>query len=287
MSVTGGMITALITPFKTNGEVDFESLETLVKDQVAKGVDGIVVSGTTAESPNLSNEEVIEIFKCVKNICPEGFQLILGAGTNSTAGTIEKINGFEFLEPSGYLVVVPYYNKPNQAGMLAHFNAVAESTKRDIVLYDIPGRSVVEMEPDTIIALSKVPNIVGIKDATGRISKLVELKASGKVSEDFIFMSGDDGSTCEFVKAGGNGVISVLSHVIPVEFKNCMYNGEDFSVYAKFCDLLFAEPNPAAVKFALKKMGLIKEDVLRLPLLSASPDLGEALVVEMKKLGAL
>ncbi len=287
MKVTGGMITALITPFDDKGEVDFGSLARLVKKQVEQGVEGFVVSGTTAESPNLSVSEVEAIFKTVKENSPEGFQLILGAGTNSTKGTVEKIKGFEHLEPSGYLIVVPYYNKPSQAGMCAHFKAVAAATSKDIVLYDIPGRSVVEMDMSTITELSKVQNIVGIKDATGNISKLKELKASGNISDDFIFMSGDDGSTCEFIKEGGNGVISVLSHVVPVEFKKCMKGEDDFAKYANLCDLLFTEPNPTPAKYALKQMGVIDGDDLRLPLLRVSEGLALKLDTELKSLGVL
>ncbi len=266
MKVTGGMITALITPFDDKGEVDFGSLARLVKKQVEQGVEGFVVSGTTAESPNLSVSEVEAIFKTVKENSPEGFQLILGAGTNSTKGTVEKIKGFEHLEPSGYLIVVPYYNKPSQAGMCAHFKAVAAAT---------------------ITELSKVKNIVGIKDATGNISKLKELKASGNISDDFIFMSGDDGSTCDFIKEGGNGVISVLSHIVPVEFKKCMKGDDDFTKYANLCDLLFAEPNPTPTKYVLRQMGVIDGDDLRLPLLRVSEGLALKLDAELKSLGVL
>lgn len=287
MNVTGGMMTALITPFNSKGEVDFFSLEKLVRSQVELGVEGFVVSGTTAESPNLSVQEVKSIFDTVKKSSPNNFQIILGAGTNSTGGTIKKIKELEPLEPSGYLVVVPYYNKPNQAGMLAHFKAVASCTERDIILYDIPGRVVVEMELETIIELAKIENIVGIKDATGNISKLVDLKKSGKISETFLFLSGDDGSTCEFIKEGGRGAISVLSHIIPAQFKKCMSGEDDFSKYKKLCNLLFAEPNPTPVKFALKKMGIIDDDELRLPLLKVTEATAVNLESELQFLGVL
>lgn len=287
MNITGGMITALITPFNSDDSIDFKSLENLVKAQLKAGVDGFVISGTTAESPNLSNEEVRAVFQAVKKQSPKGFQLILGVGTNSTKGTIDKINFFEDLEPTGYLVVVPYYNKPSQAGMIAHFKAVAASTKRDIVLYDIPGRSVVEMDQETIVELSNVNNIVAVKDATGNISKIIDLKNNEQLSKDFIFLSGDDGTTCDFMKEGGLGVISVLSHVIPTEFKRCMQGEGDFAKYSKLCDLLFMEPNPTPVKSALKKMGILKTDEMRLPLLQMTTKNSELLSNELKNLGVL
>ncbi len=287
MAVTGGMITALITPFHSNGEVDFTSLKRLVKKQVKDGVDGFVVSGTTGESPNLSEKEVELIFKVVKENSPKKFQIILGAGTNSTKGTVDKIRAFEDLDPCGYLIVVPYYNKPSQGGMVAHFKAVAKATAKDIVLYDVPGRSAVELGVKAIEELSQVLNIVGIKDATGKLSKLKSLKASGRIEKNFIFMSGDDGLTCEFIKEGGQGVISVLSHLIPKEFKKCIMGEEDFSKYAKLCDLLFIEPNPTPVKFALKKLGLIACDNPRLPLLPITHETASRVQVELKVLGVL
>ncbi len=287
MAVTGGMITALITPFNDDNQVDFTSLKKLVRKQVKDGVDGFVVSGTTAESPNLSEKEVESIFKVVKENSPKGFQIILGVGTNSTKETVDKIKAFKHLDPSGYLIVVPYYNKPSQEGMIEHFKVVAKATTKDIVLYDIPARSVVELEIQTIQELSKVSNIIGIKDATGKISKLRDLKASGKILKDFIFMSGDDGSTCEFIKEGGQGVISVLSHVIPKEFKKCMMGKDDFSKYANLCNLLFIEPNPTPVKFALKELGVIAHDGLRLPLLRITNETAFKVQVELKALGVL
>lgn len=287
MKVTGGMITALVTPFKSSGEVDFESLKSLVLSQVSNGVDGFVVNGTTAESPNLSMAEVKEIFGVVKENSPESFQLIIGAGTNSTRGTVEKIKELESLNPTGFLIVVPYYNKPSQAGMIAHFTEAALATDKDIVLYDIPGRSVVEMEVSTIAELSKIKNIVAVKDATGNIDKLKKLVSNSDIPKDFIFMSGDDGSTCEFVKEGGHGVISVLSHVIPKEFKACMKGEADFAPYAKLCDLLFTEPNPTPCKFALKEMGIISDNEMRLPLLKISEDLAKDVLMELKSLKVL
>jgi 4-hydroxy-tetrahydrodipicolinate synthase len=287
MKITGGMITALITPFKENGEIDLESLKKLVKHQVQGGVDGIVVSGTTAESPNLSYEEVGEIFNCVKENTPENFQIIMGAGTNSTKGTIEKIKMYEKLDFAGYLLVVPYYNKPTQDGMLAHFKACADATQKDLLLYDVPGRTVVEMSSDTAAKLSKIKNIVGIKDATGNLNKIKELISHPEMNPEFLFLSGDDGTTCDFNKLGGHGAISVLSHVVPKEFKEAMMGEGDFSRLKNLADLLFVEPNPTPVKFALKEMGVIESDQVRLPLLKMSSDKSAQLKAELQTLGVL
>ncbi len=287
MNITGGMITALVTPFNGDGGIDFKSLETLVEAQLKAGVEGFVISGTTAESPNLSNEEVKQLFETIKKLCPKGFQLILGAGTNSTSGTIEKIKEFDALKPSGYLVVTPYYNKPTQAGLVAHFTAIAASTKTEVLLYDVPGRTVVEISPETVVELSKVKNIVGIKDATGNVSKIKDLKKNNEISKGFLFLSGDDGTTCDFIKEGGDGVISVLSHIIPSEFKACMRGEGDFSRYSNLCDLLFVEPNPTPTKFALKQMGILATDEMRLPLLPLTTQNSEALRTELKILGVL
>jgi len=283
MSVRGGLITALITPFNDDFSIDFGSLEKLVEQQVSGGVEGFVISGTTAESPNLSAEEVESIFKAVKELVPKDFQLILGAGSNSTAGTVDRILRLEALDPDGFLIVVPYYNKPTQAGMVAHFKAVAAATDRDIILYDVPGRTTVEMSVDTVVELSAVSNIVGIKDATGNLEKAKLWKDA--VGPNFLLFSGDDDTTVDFVKLGGHGAISVLSHVVPKEFKAAMKTGEGFERLAYLCTLLFSEPNPTAVKKALKIMEVIKDDQLRLPLLRMTGEGSEKLITEMKKAG--
>jgi len=283
MSIKGGLITALITPFKEDFSIDFDSLEKLVEQQVDGGVEGFVISGTTAESPNLSMEEVISIFKFVKERVPDDFQMILGAGSNSTSATVDKIKKLDDLDSDGFLIVVPYYNKPTQAGMVAHFKAAAAATEKDILLYDVPGRTIVELSVDTVVELSSISNIVGLKDATGNLEKAKLLKSS--LSSNFILLSGDDDTTVDFVKLGGHGAISVLSHVVPREFKTAMNNGEGFERLAYLCSLLFSEPNPTPVKKALKEMGVIQDDQLRLPLLRMTDEGAEGLLTEMIKVG--
>lgn len=285
MKIKGGMFTALVTPFYKSGEVDFESLKRLVEDQIDKGVDGFVVAGTTGESPNLSFQEIEQVFISVKENSPKNTPIILGVGTNSTSGTIARVQSFEHLNADAYLVVTPYYNKPTQQGLVAHFSHIAAATEKDIILYDVPGRTIVEMDSDTVAELAKIPNIIGIKDATGRIEKLKEMQS--KVEGNFVYLSGDDGTTCEFIKEGGHGVISVLSHVVPAEFKAAMQGEVDFAKYANLCDLLFCEPNPTPVKFALNKMKILETPLLRLPLLELSSESAPLLEDEMKKVGVL
>jgi len=283
MSITGGLITALITPLSDDFSIDWGSLEKLVEQQVSGGVDGFVIAGTTAESPNLSLDEIEKIFKFVKERVPKDFQMIVGAGNNSTASTVERIKRLDALDSNGFLIVVPYYNKPTQAGMAAHFKAAAAATEKDVLLYDVPGRTIVEMSIDTIADLSKVSNIVGIKDATGNLEKIKNIKAS--VGDKFILLSGDDGTTVDFVKLGGHGAVSVLSHIVPKEFKAAMKSGEGFERFAYLTDLLFSEPNPTPTKSLLKEMGILKSDQLRLPLLKMTNSGAEALMTEAKKVG--
>lgn len=279
--IKGGLITALITPFK-NDKIDFESLEKLIHQQVQNGVEGFVISGTTAESPNLETTEVLEIFNFVKEKSPADIQLILGAGSNSTKKTIDNMKAYSGLSADAYLMVTPYYNKPTQSGIFEHFKAISQETDKNIVLYDVPGRTVVEISVETTVKLSQLNNIIGIKDATGDLKKLEKLKDS--VPSDFLLLSGDDDTAVQFIKSGGHGVISVLSHVVPKQMRQCWEGQQDFSSLSSLCGLLFKEPNPTPVKYCLKKMGLIAEDSLRLPLLSVTNELAESLNQEMKAL---
>lgn len=278
----GGLITALITPFNSEGSIDFDSVDRLVKDQVSKSVDGIVISGTTGESPNLSNEEVKELFQFVKERVIDETQLIIGAGTNSTHKTIANIKSYEALKPDAYLLATPYYNKPSQEGLYEHFKTIAQSTETDILLYDIPGRSIVEISVETTLKLSKIKNIIGTKDATGNLEKLSKLKEV--LADDFLLLSGDDDSCCDFIKQGGHGVISVLSHLVPVEMKRSFSGEEDYSKYLKLSGQIFKEPNPCPVKSCLQMMGLIKEDHVRLPLVSTTEALKSELSETLKDL---
>ncbi|MBL7544566.1 MAG: 4-hydroxy-tetrahydrodipicolinate synthase [Bdellovibrionaceae bacterium] len=293
MSKFKGVFTALITPFK-NQKVDFISLEKLVKQQLTGKIEGFVVNGTTAESPNLGDDEVAEIFKKVKNWTMGNVPLILGTGSNSTEKTIQNTRYAKELGADAALVVVPYYNKPPQHGLYLHFKAVAESCDIPVILYNVPGRTITSLDPETVSRLATVKNIIGIKEATGNIE--IERKIIEKTDKNFVLLSGDDGTYAEFLKNQGHGVISVATHVIPdvfVNITNAARKGQHdeaealLKKYRALIDLLFIEANPIPVKRALQLMGIIESAELRLPLVEMSAEATEKLKTEMKSLGML
>lgn len=285
--------TALVTPFK-NGAVDYSSLEKLVKHQLKGGVNGFVINGTTAESPTLSSEEKVQIFKFVRNLVGNSVPLIMGTGSNSTLQTIEDSKKAEQLGADALLVVVPYYNKPPQRGLYEHFKAVATSVKIPTLLYNVPGRTITSLGNETVKNLSSVAGIIGIKDATGDMGIVAEL--AHICPKEFVILSGDDGTYVDFLGLGGHGVISVATHVIPaqmVQWKKWVGEGEaekakaDIAKFKPLIDLLFCEANPIPVKKALALMGIIDSAELRLPLVELSPEWTEKLKTEMQKVGVL
>jgi 4-hydroxy-tetrahydrodipicolinate synthase len=280
-------ITALITPFK-NGKVDWQGLESLVKHQLQGGVGGFVINGTTAESPTLDGSEVEEIFKRVRAIVSAKTPLILGTGSNCTKKTIEASQKAEALGADAVLVVVPYYNKPPQRGLVAHFEAVANAIKIPVILYNVPSRTITALSLSSIEQLSKHKNIVGIKEASGNIDFAKEIIAV--CGKDFLMLSGDDGTYPEFLLAGGHGVISVASHIIPKAFSQLLQeptSNEHYKKYLRLIGLLFAEANPIPVKKALHLMGVISSGELRLPLCELEESLTRDLSLELEKAGLL
>lgn len=287
-----GVFTALITPFK-NGAVDYQSLEKLVQFQIKNGVDGFVINGTTAESPNLSHQEIAELFKKVKSWAPTAV-LIMGTGSNSTAKTIEDTKKASELGADAVLVVVPYYNKPPQRGLEQHFRAIAQATKLPVILYNVPGRTITSLEPETVKQIAIEKNVVGIKEATGKVDlaeKIIQL-----CGKNFVMLSGDDGTYVEFLAVGGHGVISVASHILPRQFADWtkwVKEGQtekaraEIKKYSRLIDLLFVEANPIPVKKACQLMGLIETAELRLPLVELEAKHTETLKEEMKKVGLL
>lgn len=274
-----GIITALITPFKDK-KIDYASLSRLIDFQLKNGVQGFVVNGTTAESPTLSKDEVFQIYQFIRKAVPKNFPIIVGTGSNSTEQTSEFSKVAESWGADALLVVVPYYNKPPQRGLYLHFTEVAKSVKAPIILYNVPGRTITSLDIDTIEQLSRVPNIVGIKEATGNIEFSQQIrKACGK---EFTLLSGDDETFEAFQRAGGNGVISVSSHIIPSEMRR--------SETEKYLDLvraLFMESNPIPVKMALFLMSIIDSPELRAPLVEMNPSLVSKLKDSMTKSGVL
>lgn len=288
-----GITTALITPFK-NEKVDFDALEKLVLFQKNNGVTGFVINGTTGESPTVHSDEVKEIFSFVRKMVGNDFPLIVGTGSNSTEKTIEDSLFAEKIGADAVLVVVPYYNKPPQRGLFAHFSKIANSIKIPLILYNVPGRTITALSIDTIIELSKNSNIIGIKEASGDIAFAEKIRNA--VPKDFILLSGDDGTFVDFMRIGGNGVISVTSHVFPKKMSQWYFSvlKNDFNSaqaesknYLHLTNLLFSEANPIPVKKAVQLMGLAASAELRLPLVELESKLTEDLKNELIKTGVI
>lgn len=289
-----GVISALPTPFVSNGsnnKVDFESLSRLVEFQLKNGINGFVVNGTTAESPTLSWNEVEKIYTQVREISGEKVPIILGTGSNSTEHTIEITKKAEGLGADAALVVVPYYNKPPQRGLVAHFSEVAQSTKLPVILYNVPGRTITAMSLETIVTLSKLENIFSIKEASGDIS--FDEKLKNQVDSDFVMLSGDDPTYIPFLKLGGSGIISVMSNAITaacVRWTSLAQQGNwaqaeaDFAKHKELISLMYVEANPIPLKWMLYKMGLFKSPEMRLPLVALDNKYYEVISAELKKL---
>ncbi|GED66916.1 4-hydroxy-tetrahydrodipicolinate synthase [Brevibacillus reuszeri] len=268
----GQVLTAMVTPFDQNGDVDFNATRTLVNYLIENGTDGLVVAGTTGESPTLSTEEKVELFKFVVDVVGGRIPVIAGTGSNNTRASISLTKKAEATGVDGIMLVAPYYNKPSQEGMYQHFKAIAESTSLPVMLYNIPGRSVVNMSVETIVRLSQIPNIVAIKEANGNLDAMAEVIS--QTPSDFTLYSGDDGLTLPVLGIGGAGIISVASHIIGNEMQemiNLFKNGnieEAAAAHRKLLPImnaLFAAPSPSPVKAALNLKG-INVGGVRLPM---------------------
>ncbi|MDE7347427.1 MAG: 4-hydroxy-tetrahydrodipicolinate synthase [Muribaculaceae bacterium] len=268
-----GMGVALVTPFTSNKEIDFPALERVIDHVVDNGADFLVVLGTTGETPALSEEEKKKIKDFVKEKASGRLPLVIGVGGNNTAEIIRQLKEEDLSGYSAILSVVPPYNKPSQEGIFQHFKAIAEASPLPVVLYNVPGRTGVNMTADTTLRLAKeVSGIIGIKEASGDIHQIQRLLR--EKPEGFTVLSGDDGMTYPLMALGAQGVISVLGNAYPKEFAEmvhlCLEGNyiEAVDVHFKFRDmirLLFADGNPAGVKCVMHDMGLI-ENELRLPL---------------------
>lgn len=286
-----GCGTALITPFK-NGEVDYEAFAALVDRQVEAGIDFLVPLGTTGETPCLEDEERIRILQIAKEHS-NGVPVVVGGGTNSLQHTIRSM---KMLEPYGvdaFLIVVPYYNKPTQEGQYQYFKAVAESTDKPIVLYNVPGRTGANMTAETALRLAEVPNIVAIKEASGNREQIEAILAGAP--EGFQVLSGNDDDTLWMMQQGGAGIISVASNVAPAlmaEFVGVVRKGElqkAEQMNARLTPLFtncFVESNPIPAKAAMAAMGLI-ENELRLPLVPSQQSTYDLMVETVRDLGLM
>ncbi|GMB08403.1 4-hydroxy-tetrahydrodipicolinate synthase [Thermolongibacillus altinsuensis] len=268
----GKIVTAMVTPFDHKGNIDFAKTTQLVNYLIENGTDSLVVAGTTGESPTLTTEEKVALFRHVVKVVDGRVPVIAGTGSNNTRASIELTKKAEEIGVDGVMIVAPYYNKPNQEGIYQHYKAIAESTTLPIMVYNIPGRAVVNISVETIVRLSEIPNIVAVKDASGNLDAMTEIIA--KTREDFLLYSGDDGLTLPVLAIGGSGVVSVASHVIGNEMKEMIaaFESGDHQTAAKLHQKLlpimkglFAAPSPVPVKTALQIKGLDVGSV-RLPL---------------------
>ncbi len=284
-----GSIPALVTPFK-NGELDLDTLKKLVDWQIEQGSTGLVPVGTTGESPTLSHEAVVE---AVVKFAAGRVPVIAGAGSNNTVEGIRLIQHAERVGADAALVVTPYYNKPTQAGMIAHYTALHECCTLPIVIYNIPGRSVVDMQPETMGKLAQLPRIIGVKDATGKIERVSMQRAS--CGPDFIQLSGEDATALGFNAHGGTGCISVTANVAPklcAEFQQATLAG-DYRKALEYQDRLmplheaiFIEPGLAGAKYGLSLLGRCSDEV-RLPLVGLTDSTKAKIKAAMEHAGIL
>jgi 4-hydroxy-tetrahydrodipicolinate synthase len=274
----GRIITAMITPFKEDGEINYEKAAELADFLSENGSDAIVLAGTTGESPTLSDDEKLNLFSRIKKTIGGKIKIIAGTGSNSTEHSIFLTKEAEKCGVDGIMLVVPYYNKPSQEGLYRHFAAIAESTELPVMLYNIPGRSAVNMTAETTLRLAQIPNIRAVKEASGNLEQIAAI-CSG-APEGFAVYSGDDSMTLPIMSIGGSGVVSVASHIagreikqMVLEFQSGNYR-EALRIHHRLLPLfkvLFITSNPSPVKGALKLLGN-DTGPLRLPLVELTED---------------
>jgi 4-hydroxy-tetrahydrodipicolinate synthase len=273
-----GTGTALVTPFRTDGSLDETALRSLVRRQLDAGINFLVPCGTTGESPTLAHAEHLRVVELTLEIAKGKVPVLAGAGGYNTAEVISLAKELQHLGADGILSVTPYYNKPTQEGLFQHFKAIASAVNLPIILYSVQGRTGVNIEPSTVLRLSQIQNIVGIKEASGNISQMGAIL--NLVPKDFLVLSGDDSLTLPLISLGGRGLISVASNEIPAEMTRLVQSAlsGDFAEarrlhfqYLSLMDINFVESNPIPVKAALAEMGLL-QPVWRLPLVSPKPE---------------
>lgn len=281
MTMITGSIVAIVTPMHADGSLDVPGLRRLVDFHVQEGTDAIVIVGTTGESPTVNFDEHCQLIRVAVDQASGRIPVIAGTGGNSTAEAIELTRFASQAGASAALSVVPYYNKPTQEGLYRHFRAIAEAVDIPVILYNVPGRTVADMSNDTALRLAAIPNIVGIKDATGNMDRGVELIT--RAPEGFAVYSGDDASACALILMGAQGDISVVANVAPRlmhEMCAAALAGQAIQARALNARLLglhrqlFCEANPIPVKWACQQLGLV-ESGLRLPLTPLSPEYHE------------
>ena len=286
-----GSLVALVTPFDGNDRVDYASLKRLVDFHVEQGSSGLVIAGTTGESPTLKRSEHIELIgRCVE-IAAGRIPIVAGTGSNSTAQSIELSRAVSDPGIAAYMAVVPYYNKPTQEGIFRHYTALADAIDQPLLMYNVPGRTVADLLPETVARLSRQENIFGVKEATGDIDRLRSIKAL--VADDFMLYSGDDFTVLPFIEAGGHGVVTVSGNVVPRQMAElCRLALAGQGDAARVIDetlqplnkMLFTESNPIPVKWAVSELGMM-EPHIRLPLTPFSAQYHEDMRAAMRTAG--
>ena len=285
-----GLGIALVTPFKADGSVDFDSLKRLVDYQLDNGADFLVVLGTTSEAPTLSSDEKRLVINTILKTNSGRLPIMLGMGGNNTQAVIDAIKAQDFTGIQGILSVVPYYNKPNQRGMKAHFEAIADASPVPVIVYNVPGRVGVNLQAATCVELAKHPNIIAVKEASGNLQQIMEILRDKPT--DFDVLSGDDGITQPLMALGAQGVISVAANAYTQPFSRMMRAMKEGRTeealrlhYAmlRMNQLIFADGNPAGIKCLMSHMGLC-ENVLRLPLVKANEKVEADIIEEWKQL---
>ena len=267
-----GSIVALVTPMSAAGDIDEPQLERLVEFHLQAGTEGFVIAGTTGESATLTRDEHVRVIERACDLVGGRAPVIAGTGSNSTAQTLELSRAVDRLPVAGFLLVTPYYNKPSQEGMYRHFCAVADAVRRPVILYNVPSRTGVDLTPGTVARLARHGNISGIKEATGELGRVTQLRRA--CGRDFVLLSGDDLTACEFMLRGGDGVISVTANVAPAQMRalcDAARSGERLQAERIDGELgllhraLFVESNPIPVKWAVEQLGF-QVPGIRLPL---------------------
>ena len=286
-----GSMVAVVTPMDADGAVNYRQFAKVIDFHVEAGTEALVVAGTTGESATLDHEEHVAVIERTCELAAGRIPIIAGTGSNSTAQTLKLSRAIDRLPIVAFLVVTPYYNKPTQEGMRRHFSAVADAVRRPLILYNVPSRTGVDLKPDTVAKLAAHPNIQGVKEATGELSRVRVLR--DECGPEFALLSGDDATSCEFMLLGGDGVISVTANVAPAGMRrlcDAARAGKRAEAERIDADLqplhgtLFCESNPIPVKWAVQQMGLIGPGI-RLPLTPLAPQHHAAVLSAMTAAG--
>lgn len=287
-----GVGVALITPFQADGSIDFSSLEKLVNHQINNGTDYLVVQGTTGESATLTSDEKKAVLDFIVEINNKRLPIVLGIGGNNTSAVVDTLKNTDLSKVDGILSVSPYYNKPSQEGIYQHYKAVSAATEKPIILYNVPGRTMSNVLPQTTLRLAnECQNIVAVKEASGNLEQIMEIIQNKP--EGFLVLSGDDALTLPHIAIGGDGVISVVANAFPKRFSNMVHAALDNNMdearkyhyqLIKIIQQLFADGNPGGVKHVLQLLGITKEH-LRLPLVPVNDNVKKRLYELTAELG--